>query len=149
MRGILRLELFLLAACATQAPAPPQPVAEASVAPAPPASPAPIASPGSVEDISPAEGAAHLISDMNAPENALTLPPAHNVAGAQYVGRYRVCVDEAGRVQSVTPIQSSGAPAVDDLWTETMRRWRFRPWVREGRALAFCYPQRIEVSSKS
>jgi len=148
LRGPTLPGLLLLGACASRPPPPREPLpAPPITAPAPSVLPVPNA-PATPVNISPAEGAAHLVSDMNAPENRLLLPPTHNVAGARYIGRYTVCVDEAGRVRSAAVLESSGARAVDELWIEKMRNWRFRPWIRDGQQLAFCYPQRIEVSSE-
>jgi hypothetical protein len=50
--------------------------------------------------------------------------------------RLRVCIDEAGAVTSVVPVESSAPEVIDAL--ADVRDWRFRPFVWNGAARGVC-----------
>ncbi len=47
--------------------------------------------------------------------------------------RMRVEIDELGRIESVSIIESSGSPRLDDAAREAIRSWRCQPAERDGR----------------
>jgi protein TonB len=48
-----------------------------------------------------------------------------------------ILVGELGRVQTIRLSRSSGVASLDRAALETVRRWRFEPARRGGRAVAF------------
>ncbi len=63
-------------------------------------------------------------------------------------GSFRVCLDEAGGVESVLPTKSTGLPAYDRDLLAGMARWRYSPYTIDGKpvpvctAITFIYSQR-------
>jgi hypothetical protein len=55
---------------------------------------------------------------------------------------FRICVSPDGTVSSVSVLKS-GSDEVDQVFTATMKTWRYRPRVIDGAARPFCHPIRI------
>lgn len=70
------------------------------------------------------------------------------IRGAKVRGTFRLCLDEAGRVESVLPMKSTGLPAYDRDLLAGMYRWRYSPYAIDGKpvpvctAVTFIYSQR-------
>ena len=47
----------------------------------------------------------------------------------------RLVVSEGGRATQILVQRSSGFPALDDVALDAVRRWRWTPAVRDGRAV--------------
>jgi len=63
------------------------------------------------------------------------------------VSSYKVCVTAQGTVSAVTQLKSSGFPGYDEKIQSTIRRdWRYRPFVRNGKATAVCTAFRFVYS---
>jgi protein TonB len=62
-------------------------------------------------------------------------PPAARRAREQGDVRMRVAIDEAGRIDSVQIVQSSGSARLDEAAREAVRLWRCQPAQRDGRAV--------------
>lgn len=114
-------------------PLPPAPVAE----PSPPSAPA-------EKFLPPSVGRGQILSDVQQGPHRPRLPPQLERAGVRVWGLFKVCVDTEGRVSRVQVLKSAD-PIVDGPWQETIRRWRHRPYLINGTAVAFCYPLRLEV----
>ena len=63
-------------------------------------------------------------------------------------GRYRVCVDDTGHVESVLPMFATGFPAYDRDILAAIQRWVYAPYMIDGQpvpvctAVTFIYSQR-------
>lgn len=53
-------------------------------------------------------------------------------------GLYRVCMSEAGAVESVFPLALTGFPDYDAKLTSMMNDWQYAPFVRDGQPEPFC-----------
>jgi protein TonB len=59
-------------------------------------------------------------------------PPASRRMGEEGTGTFRVLVDERGRPTEVEVLQSSGFARLDQAALDAIKRWRFKPAVRDG-----------------
>ena len=78
------------------------------------------------------------------------LPPALERltrAGAQVSAIVRVCVSAQGDVTDVKVLRGAD-PAIDPQIPVVLRRWRYRPYQVDGRAEAFCYNFRYEITQR-
>jgi TonB family protein len=96
----------------------------------------------------PSIGTGQRLSDINDPQYSPRLPPALNRSGMIVWGMFRICVTTDGRVSDVRIVKSADA-LVDDGWMQTIRRWQYRPYSIEGRAVPFCHAMRIEARAAS
>jgi hypothetical protein len=53
-------------------------------------------------------------------------------------GSFRICLDEAGRVESVLPLRSTGYANYDRKLIAYMREWVYEPYKVDGQPLAVC-----------
>jgi protein TonB len=63
-------------------------------------------------------------------------PPESRAAGEQGVTYLRVSLDATGRPTSVNVIRGSGYSRLDGAAREAVRRWRFKPAMRDGEPMA-------------
>lgn len=72
--------------------------------------------------------------ELQCPERS---PPRYPVSSRrqreQGEVRMRVEIDELGRIASVSIVQSSGSPRLDDAARDAIRTWRCQPAQRDGR----------------
>lgn len=61
------------------------------------------------------------------------------------IGTYRICVDTAGAVSTVDAVQPFTSSKLDVLMRRKLRSWKFRPLIKNGVAVAFCYQARIDA----
>jgi hypothetical protein len=73
------------------------------------------------------------VSPYNATLSSLYLP-----AGKRYTAVVRICVDQEGTVKSVRLVRPS-LPRLDYQLRTVVPRWRYRPYLVDGRATPFCY----------
>lgn len=85
-----------------------------------------------------------LLSDVQRPPHQLTLPPALNRARMVIWGLYQICVGTKGEVTKVIPIKRAH-DLVDEDWATTIRTWRHKPYLVDGKPTAVCYVRRLEV----
>jgi hypothetical protein len=77
-----------------------------------------------------------------------TKSQVRQIRGEKVTGTFRLCLDEAGRVESVLPMKSTGLPAYDRDLLAGMARWRYSPYTIDGKpvpvctAITFIYSQR-------
>jgi outer membrane biosynthesis protein TonB len=55
----------------------------------------------------------------------------------KFVARLRVCVSEQGTVTQVQVLKG-GDPAIDPQFPTVIGRWRYRPYMADGRAVPWC-----------
>jgi hypothetical protein len=61
------------------------------------------------------------------------------VAGThRLVGAFKLCLDRAGGVSSVSVLKTTGAPRYDDKILTKMGEWRYKPFVDAGVAVPVC-----------
>jgi hypothetical protein len=89
-------------------------------------------------------GSGQRLSDLNDPRYRPTLPPTLNRAGMTVWGLFRICVATDGHVNDVKVLRSADQ-LVDNGWSNIIRRWEYRPYSIDGRAVPFCHAARIEV----
>jgi protein TonB len=54
-------------------------------------------------------------------------------------GSYKVCISAEGSISAVTQLRSTGFPTYDATILDTIRsKWRYRPFVVNGKAAAVC-----------
>jgi len=135
---ILRARLFLLAslvvcACAGKSQ-PPQPSLPTQLAGA--------------KNISTHEALALLETDVRQPPNRPEMPDDLAARpGMALWAMYMVCVREDGQVGALRIVRGAQWYDTDDTWIGQIRKWRFKPYLRDGQARPFCYPQAIQVRS--
>jgi hypothetical protein len=94
--------------------------------------------------LSPGEGGALLDVYVGHRPYAPRLPPRLQTPGTVVWGTFQVCVSTDGEVTGVRIVQSADK-LVDEDWVETLRTWRYRPYLQNGVRLPFCYLARVEV----
>jgi hypothetical protein len=124
-------------------PVPPTPVASA---------PRPVAARSSDRDmpantvmVAPSVGRVQLAIDPNVPPYRPILPPEARRPGFVYWGLLKVCADAQGTVTRVTTIKPFSYLDLDQTVQETVRTWRYRPYLINGVPTPFCTPVRIEL----
>jgi hypothetical protein len=60
-----------------------------------------------------------------------------------------VCVHPEGFVYQATLARSTGREDVDKVLLQSIRRWRYRPYVREGKPQAFCHNIQIQYGRRN
>jgi hypothetical protein len=75
----------------------------------------------------------------------VTVPEVCVSDGETYRSMVRICVDESGTVSTATLLQPS-APFIDEQLPDAVRRWRFHPYLLDGRPTPFCYDLRYMVT---
>ena len=58
--------------------------------------------------------------------------------GGTLVGGFEPCIDETGRVISVTVLEATGLPGYDAKIQRLMREWRYQPALEEGKPVSVC-----------
>jgi periplasmic protein TonB len=59
------------------------------------------------------------------------------------------CVDATGRTTEIRTVKAfPGDPAVDEVIRSTIKTWRFRPFMVEGKAIKTCTSQTFRISFK-
>jgi protein TonB len=114
----------------------------------PVAAAAPIARPSMPPPPTPAEPAAVSPGEaryLRVYETFPSLPRSLWVSGRLYAVIAQVCVTVEGRVSDVT-IKRGAAPELDHAVTATMRSWRYRPRIVQGRPRPFCHLMKLEFS---
>jgi protein TonB len=67
--------------------------------------------------------------------------------GAVYRLLIKVCVSTAGNVDKLTIMKGSD-PLADAEALRVIKTWRFRPFLFNGTAVPFCYPQAVEFRTE-
>jgi serine/threonine protein kinase len=142
-----------VAAPPAPAPAAPPPAVAAPVpatvaAPVLPASvPAPPAAP---QNVAPTALDANRISgDKNILPDDITKSEISRSGKDRLVATYKLCITLDGAVSTVSQLTSTGFPAYDTKILNTIRsKWRYRPFMVNGKAAAVCTAVRFIYSQK-
>ena len=59
-------------------------------------------------------------------------------SGKPAIGTFKMCLTATGSVKSVRKLKSTGFPKYDSKLSRTMRKWRYRPFKVNGRAVPVC-----------
>jgi hypothetical protein len=109
--------------------------------------PAQQAPPGAVL-LAASEGHALLAIDPQNPVYRVSIPAPCLPESATPFVTVRMCVDEGGAVKQ-TLILSRSLPVLDDQVPYVLGRWRYRPYLVDGRARPFCYHLNYRVRKAS
>jgi hypothetical protein len=88
-----------------------------------------------------------LAIDPTVRPHLLRVPPALGRPGTRMWGIFRLCVLAEGGVSTVD-VRKSAVKLVDGDWVQALLTWRFRPLVREGKAVPFCTDAPLSVTVK-
>jgi hypothetical protein len=87
----------------------------------------------------------HLLAiDPNERAYKVLVPGEYTADGQEYLTRLRICVSEEGSVSRVDIVEPS-LPAIDLQLPVVIPRWRYHPYVVEGRPRPFCYVMNYRV----
>ena len=139
------------AAAPTTAAAPPvvaPPVAVVIAAPVlPPPMPAPPAAP---QNVAPTALDANRVSgDKDIVPDDITKAEIGRSGKERLVATYKLCINMEGAINTVSQLASTGFPAYDAKILETIRtKWRYRPFMVNGKAATVCTAVRFIYSQK-
>jgi TonB family protein len=88
-----------------------------------------------------------LAINPNVDPYVVKVPPMLAQEGATFNAIVRLCVSAEGNVTSVQ-IQRGAGPAIDSQIPSVMGRWRYRPLIRDGQPVPFCYAVNYQVSAR-
>jgi protein TonB len=74
----------------------------------------------------------------------VNIPEEYVSRGDEYVTQLRICVSAQGTVKSVKILRPS-IPAIDLQIPNVIPRWRYKPYLVDGRPAEFCYPMNYRV----
>jgi protein TonB len=89
----------------------------------------------------------NLLIDPQSDQYRVKLPPALSKAGMVLWAMVKVCTNKEGRVDDVKIIKGAD-PSVDPNIITTLKTWRYKPAVVEGRPVPFCTTVRYEIAAK-
>jgi len=92
-------------------------------------------------------GHGRLAIDPEADMYKVHVPTALNRAGMQFSAIVRVAVNAQGMVTNVTVLKGAD-PAIDAQIPVVIRRWRYHPYVVDGRPVPFTYAFRYDISAR-
>jgi protein TonB len=78
-----------------------------------------------------------LLIDPSAEQYRVKVPRVMESVSFNFVARLRVCVSEQGSVTQVQVLKG-GDPAIDPQFPTVISRWRYRPYMADGRAVPWC-----------
>ena len=61
-----------------------------------------------------------------------------NAGGGAIVGAFTFCIDPAGRVTNVKPLERTGFANYDRKLEAALSGWAYRPFVSEGKPIEVC-----------
>jgi protein TonB len=74
----------------------------------------------------------------------VNIPEEYVARGDEYVAQIRICVNADGSVANVKILRPS-IPVIDLQIPQVIPRWRYRPYLVEGKPTPFCYPMNYRV----
>lgn len=74
----------------------------------------------------------------------VNVPEEYVSRGDEYVSQLRICVSPQGTVSSVKILRPS-IPVIDLQIPQVIPRWKYKPYIVDGRPTAFCYPMNYRV----
>jgi hypothetical protein len=76
--------------------------------------------------------------DRNLPPDADVLAAMAKAGKDKLIGSFKVCIDDTGRVSSVTMLKATGFPSYDASLMALIRAWAFRPFEEHDKPTAVC-----------
>jgi serine/threonine protein kinase len=98
-------------------------------------------------ELSPPDGRAQLAMDPTAAPYVPRLPADLAGSGARSDALFRICVSTAGEVTSVHLIKGQ-QPRIDAAVATAIRAWRYKPYLKGGRAVPFCTSVQFRMEGK-
>jgi hypothetical protein len=95
--------------------------------------------------LSPEVGTRQLRTDVTRAPHKPSLSPELDRPGITVWGLFKICVTATGDVSSVEIIKSAHE-SVDARWVETIKTWRYHPYVANGKSHAYCYTLRLAAA---
>ena len=74
----------------------------------------------------------------------VNVPEEYVARGDQYVAQIRICVSASGTVNSVKILKPS-IPVIDLQIPQVIPRWKYKPYLLDGKPTEFCYPMNYVV----
>ena len=74
----------------------------------------------------------------------VVVPEEYVQRGDEYVAQIRICVNADGSVSSVKLLRPS-IPVIDLQIPQVIPRWKYKPYLVEGKPSPFCYPMNYRV----
>lgn len=74
----------------------------------------------------------------------VNVPEEYVARGEEFVTQIRICVSAQGTVSSVRVLKPS-IPVIDLQIPQVIPKWRYKPYLVEGRPTPFCYPMNYRV----
>jgi protein TonB len=74
----------------------------------------------------------------------VNVPEEYVARGDEYVAQIRICVTAQGTVSSVKILKPS-IPVIDLQIPQVIPRWRYKPYLVDGKPAEFCYPMNYRV----
>lgn len=92
---------------------------------------------------------AHALLHINPSQDPyrVKLPASLEQLKESFSAAVQVCVSPDGTVSSVRVLRSAG-PAIDPQIPSTLGRWRYKPYLENGKAVPFCYSFRYEIGGE-
>jgi periplasmic protein TonB len=106
-----------------------------------------VGAPAGPRMLPPQVGRLQLLIDPEDPRYKVSLPPPLARAGMSFSAVLRVCVSAQGTVTEVKILRGAD-PAIDPQIPQVLGRWRYRPYMLDGRPIPFCYMLRYEISAR-
>jgi len=88
-----------------------------------------------------------LAIDPNLDQYKVSLPPPLARTGMKFSAVVRICVSAQGTVTEVKLLKGAD-PAIDSQIPTVLGRWRYRPYMIDGKPVPFCFPLRYDVSAR-
>jgi len=74
----------------------------------------------------------------------VNVPEEYVSRGDEYVAQIRICVNAQGAVSSVKILRPS-IPVIDIQIPQVIPKWRYKPYLVDGKPSDFCYPMNYRV----
>jgi len=88
-----------------------------------------------------------LLIDPNKDPYVVRLPPAFQRDRATFTADVYICVSAEGKVTSVKLFRGAD-PAIDSQIPTVLSRWRYRPYLSNGKPVPFCWPFRYQITTR-
>jgi len=92
-------------------------------------------------------GRALLLIDPNKDPYVVNLPPPLVRANVKFTADVYICVSAEGRVTNVKVVRGAD-PSIDPQIPVVLGRWRYRPYMIDGKPTPFCWPLRYQISAR-
>jgi hypothetical protein len=88
-----------------------------------------------------------LLINPNVDPYVVRLPAALRRGDATFTADCYICVSAEGKVTSVRVVRGAD-PAIDAQIPTVLGRWRYRPYILNGKPVPFCWPLRYQIATR-